>query len=229
MTTYGLVHGAWHGAWCWSALAAELVARGHRAVAMDLPAGDPEAGPEEYARAVVAALDGVEGPVVLVGHSLGGLTIGSVTALRPVDHTVYLCALVPAAGKSWGETRLREPAMDAGFGSEHFDAVAHGGTLANAKGAAEFLYNECPAEAAAAAVARLRPQTYGITSRPQLDFPVTPSTYISARNDRLVLRGWSRASVAKDLAHARWIEIEGDHSPMLGRPAELAGLLDGLA
>ena len=100
-----------------------------------------------------------------------------------------------------------------------------GGTLANAKGAAEFLYNECPPERAAAALTRLRPQTYGITQQPQLDFPATPSTYISARNDRLVLRDWSRASVAKDLPHARWVEIEGDHSPMLGRPAELADLL----
>ncbi len=223
--TFGLVHGAWHGAWCWERLAVELRRRGHNSVAMDLPAGDPTAGPLEYASVVTTALERASGPVILVGHSLGGLTIGSVTAIRPVAHTVYLCALVPKAGQSWGQSRLADPPMDAGFGREHFEPAPGDGTLANAKGAAEFLYNECPAEVAAAAVIRLRPQTYGITQKPQLDFPITPSTYISAGNDRLVLREWSRASVAKDLPHARWVEIDGDHSPMLGRPAELAELL----
>ncbi len=229
MATFGLVHGAWHGAWCWSALGEELEARGHRWVAMDLPAGDAEAGPPEYATAAADALSEVTEPLVLVGHSLGGLTIGGVTALRPVAHTVYLCALVPAAGKSWDESRLQEPPMDAGFGAEHFQPTDGGGTLVNARGAADFLYNECPPATVAAVLPKLRPQTYGITGRPQLDFPVTPSTYVSARQDRLVLPEWSRASVAKDLQHARWIDIDGDHSPMLGRPGELADLLVSIA
>jgi pimeloyl-ACP methyl ester carboxylesterase len=44
MATFGLVHGSWHGAWCWERLVPELEARGHRAVAVDLPAEDPAAG-----------------------------------------------------------------------------------------------------------------------------------------------------------------------------------------
>jgi len=225
MAVFGLVHGAWHGAWCWESLAAQLKERGHRSVAVDLPSEDPEAGPREYAQAVTNSLHGIGEPVILVGHSLGGLTIAGVSALRPVAHTVYLCALVPVAGKSWGDTFLREPAMDAGFGRDHFDPVEPGGTLINAAGAASFLYNECPPDVAQAAVKRLRPQMYGITQQPQLDFPTTPSTYISARHDRLVLPAWSRASVEAQLPHASWVEIDGDHSPMLGRPNELADLL----
>ena len=53
MTTFALIHGAWHGAWCWERLAAELERRGHRAVAVDLPCDDPAAttpsGPEAAA------------------------------------------------------------------------------------------------------------------------------------------------------------------------------------
>jgi len=44
MATFGLVHGSWHGGWCWERLIPELEARGHRAVAVDLPAEDPAAG-----------------------------------------------------------------------------------------------------------------------------------------------------------------------------------------
>src|SRR6202035_3511720 len=68
MATFSLVHGAWHGGWCWDPLRAELEAFGHAVHTPDLPCEDVEAGVEEYA-AVVPAAD------VVVGHSLGGFTI----------------------------------------------------------------------------------------------------------------------------------------------------------
>ena len=43
MTTFALVHGAWHGAWCWDRLIPELENRGHSVIAMDLPSDDPAA------------------------------------------------------------------------------------------------------------------------------------------------------------------------------------------
>ena len=48
MATFGLVHGAWHGAWCWDLLIPELERRGHSAVAMDLPCEDPKASFSDY-------------------------------------------------------------------------------------------------------------------------------------------------------------------------------------
>src|SRR5207245_8677013 len=87
MASFSLVHGAWHGGWCWDLLRAELEARGHAVDAPDLPCEDVAAGVEEYA-AVVPAAD------VVVGHSLGGYTIPHVEALTHV----FLCALVGGAG-----------------------------------------------------------------------------------------------------------------------------------
>jgi pimeloyl-ACP methyl ester carboxylesterase len=54
--TFGLVHGAWHGAWCWERLVPELELLGHRTVAVDLPAEDPHAGLTRYAELTAAAL-----------------------------------------------------------------------------------------------------------------------------------------------------------------------------
>ena len=87
MASFSLVHGAWHGGWCWDAVRAELEARGHVVHTPDLPCDDVTAGVEEYAAAVPPA-------DVVVGHSLGGLTIPYVeaqthvflTALRRRDH-----------------------------------------------------------------------------------------------------------------------------------------------
>jgi len=56
MTTFALIHGAWHGAWCWEPLIPELERRGHRAVAVDLPCDDPAATTMDDAQQVTDAL-----------------------------------------------------------------------------------------------------------------------------------------------------------------------------
>src|SRR3954469_18012012 len=114
MTTFALVHGAWHGGWCWERVAAELAGRGEDAVgaglprgrdaiAPDLPCEDMSAGFEDYADVVVAALENAGDDVVVVGHSLGGLTIPHVATRRPVRRLVFLCALLPAVGRSFAD------------------------------------------------------------------------------------------------------------------------------
>ncbi len=79
MATYVLVHGAFHGAWCWTKLTPELEARGHRAVAFDLPGGGEDKTPIEqvtldaYVERVVETVAQESERVILVGHSLGGI------------------------------------------------------------------------------------------------------------------------------------------------------------
>ena len=98
MTTFCLVHGAWHGAWCWERLVPELEVRGGRVVTPDLPCEDVAAGISAYADVVDAALGDAD-DVVLVGHSLAGATIPLVAARRPVRALVFLCALIPTPGE----------------------------------------------------------------------------------------------------------------------------------
>jgi pimeloyl-ACP methyl ester carboxylesterase len=63
-----------------------LEALGHRAIAIDLPCTDPAATLDDYARTVVEAMAGIDGPVVVVGHSAGGATISLVPERTRVDH-----------------------------------------------------------------------------------------------------------------------------------------------
>jgi pimeloyl-ACP methyl ester carboxylesterase len=86
--------------------------RGHRSIAVDLPAEDPRATFPNYAEIVSATIDAetAEEPV-LVGHSLSGLTIPLVAARRPVSHLVFVCALIPVPGKSLVEQLVAEPNM----------------------------------------------------------------------------------------------------------------------
>jgi pimeloyl-ACP methyl ester carboxylesterase len=234
MTTFALVHGAWHGAWCWERLTPELEARGHRVVAVDLPCDDPAATFETYADVVVKALEGEDERVVVVGHSLAGLTIPLIAARRPVSRLIYLCALVPMPGRSFAEQTALEPdtllpeyqrARDAGalsapdeLGRTHWvdqDAVR------------QVLYADCSERDAAAAFERLRPQAQGPYAHacPIDAFPDTPPrTSIVCSDDRIVSPTRSRA-IATGRLGADLIELPGSHSPFLSRPGDLAEVL----
>ncbi|MDA0566051.1 alpha/beta fold hydrolase [Streptomonospora sp. S1-112] len=123
-----LLPGFWHGTWCWSPVAAELTARGRRAVAVDLPGHGLEARPPASARArpfdpedfatepsltagitlesaTEHLLERVErigggGPCVVVAHSGAGPV--AVQAVEKAPHlfarAVYVCAFMPTAG-----------------------------------------------------------------------------------------------------------------------------------
>jgi pimeloyl-ACP methyl ester carboxylesterase len=96
----------------------ELEARGHRAVAVDLPGEDASATFETYADAVARALEGVDDEVVVAGHSLGGLTIPLVPSRRAVARLVYVCGRVRIPGtqspvRSTSSRRSRAPTSSA--------------------------------------------------------------------------------------------------------------------
>src|SRR5690348_12348497 len=103
MTIFVLVPGAGGQAWYWHRLVPELRARGHEAIAVDLPAGDDAAGFAEYADTVVAAIGDRRDGLVLVGQSMGGFTVPLVAERVPVEAIVLLNAMTPKPGESGGE------------------------------------------------------------------------------------------------------------------------------
>jgi pimeloyl-ACP methyl ester carboxylesterase len=106
--TFVLVHGAWHGAWCWAAVINQLAQLGDRACAVDLPghgmnyANRAEVTLDSYVDSVVAFIEQRNlTDVVLAGHSLGGLTIPGVAVKIPkrIKRVVWATAIVPLDGK----------------------------------------------------------------------------------------------------------------------------------
>src|SRR5689334_12110464 len=107
--TVVLVHGAFHGAWCWSKVVPLLEEAGIPVVAVDLPGHGDSPGPPgdlyDAAAHVRAALDGIAGLKVVCGHSYGGAVITEATADRAdVTQLVYLAALMPDVGETVGAT-----------------------------------------------------------------------------------------------------------------------------
>jgi pimeloyl-ACP methyl ester carboxylesterase len=228
MTTYALVHGAGHGAWCWERLVPRLEKKGHRAVTMDLPCADSTATYNTYADVVIASLARSAGDVVLVGHSLGGLTVPLVAARRPVKSLVFLSALLPIPGQvPFGPDPDAPPQAAPGL-----DLTFHGdGTFSfTPASAATHLYNRCAPADVKWATARLRPQSPAPNSEacPLAAWPDVERTYIACRDDRIVMPDYARYA-ARTRAGIDVTMIDADHSSFLSNPDALADLLISFA
>src|SRR5436305_14459570 len=91
VATFCLIHGNWHDGSCWAPLVERLRARGHEAVAPDLPFDDPTATYARRSQPALAVVAEVTGPIVIVGHSVGSPEAALVAAEREPALLVYLC------------------------------------------------------------------------------------------------------------------------------------------
>jgi pimeloyl-ACP methyl ester carboxylesterase len=229
VTTFGLVHGAWHGGWCWDRVVGELEAAGHRTVAVDLPCEDVGAGATEYAAIVRDALAGADDDVVLVAHSAGGLTIPLVAHARPVARMVFVSALLPRPGRPFAEQSAEEHVLLDGYeaGVEHDAAGCR--RWFDSDVAADRMYNGCSAADAAWAFARLRPQASTMYAEPSplAAWPDVPVVDVRGDEDRIVSPAWAARAVPERLGVEPIVIAGAGHSVMLSHPRELARIIAG--
>jgi pimeloyl-ACP methyl ester carboxylesterase len=232
MTTFALVHGGYHGSWCWEHLSPLLEQAGHDVITMELPLEDGAATFDTYADVVCAALADCGDDVVLVGHSYGGNTIPLVAARRPLRHLVYLCAMIPDIGRSLAEQLIDDPQMlnpvyvqGLSMPDEQLRQV-----WTDLEAARAVFYGDCSEQIAQAAINRLRPQSVYPAIQPcsLAEFPAVKTTYIVCSEDQMLRPEWSRRT-ARDRIGAELIELPGHHSPFYSRPSVLADVLLGLA
>jgi len=225
MSTFVLVHGAFHGAWCWDQVRPDLEAAGHPVIAMDLPCNDPSAGNIRYAQVVAEAIGNAD-EVIVVGHSLAGLTIPLVAGARPVRRLVFLNAFIPIPGEpfrsQFGEPDMFPPSPEATWPVTGDDGLMRW----PAERVIPALYADCPPELSRWAAARLRPQSGTPHSEicPLTSWPDVPSSYILSLQDSAVGPAWSRRAALGRLGTTA-VELPGGHMSMIGHPRELAAEL----
>jgi pimeloyl-ACP methyl ester carboxylesterase len=210
-----LVHGAWHGAWCWDPVVEELQRRGVAVDAVELPLTG-------FADDISVAKDAAEamGPdTILVGHSYAGLVISEAALGVPsVRRLIYLAAMMCEAGEDSSDVLAR-------YDSPLLASVTVTETAVDVDPARarELFYGDSDEEKAEELIAKFRPMPL------ELMVPVTepawksvPSTYVVCTNDRAIPTEAQRwmASRADEV-----VEIHTDHSPFVTRPGFLADLM----
>ena len=216
-----LIHGAWHDGSCWQPLVESLRARGHDAVAPDLPYHDPAAGYEERVRPALDALAGIEGDVVVVGHSLGSGYAPLVAAARPGSLLVHLC---PRLGPFTPPPGAPSPFQEnVPFPAERPDGLS----VWEPEAAAAFMYARLPPDLAQVLAQRLHPVAPPAGEFPLPGHPDVPTELIYAARDEFFTPAFERF-MARELLGIEPIELPGGHFPMLEDPEALAELLVSL-
>ena len=236
MTTFVLVHGASHGSWCWDKVVPLLEAQRHHAVAVDLPGNTyrdfdipaAEVTLDTYADHVCRLLDQLDEPVVLVGHSLGGLTITQTAEYRPekIRTLVYLSALLLRPGEARMPVASRDPeAVRAGLQRDSWTVtddlsavVFHEGSLRSR------FYNDCSDDDFAWAKSMLVPQPSGPLMDPMKttdeNFGRVARVYIECLKDQALLPELQKKMYTK-MPCERVISMDTGHSSFLSAPEEL--------
>ncbi len=234
MATFLLVHGAWHGAWCWDLLVPELEALGHRVRCVDLPGHGFDRTPRSrvtlpgYSQAVCDTAAGAGGQVIAVGHSMGGFVITKACSDMPrlFSGLVYLTAFVPQEGESIANLARRER-------ESRLRACASFGPLSvgiKPGDAASLFFGTCKPETADWAARRLcrqpvRPLLHRLRKRREIE---VPRSYIECTRDCAMSLSFQRAMQAR-AKFARIVSMDTDHSPFLSAPGQLAQHLSDLA
>lgn len=237
MAAIVLVSGAWHGRWCWEKLEPMLEARGHQVIAPELLGMGSDPTPlsdvtlARWADQVAGIVRSQEAPVVLLGHSRGGIVISEVAERVPesIGLLVYLSAFLLRDGQTLGGK-----VAQASGGSRGSFAVPgpDGKTTTVAREAVgTVLYNTTPPELVRRAEAALGAEPMQVFATPlhlsENRFERVSRAYIECLRDNAVPIALQRAMQA-DLPCSRVETLDTDHCPFFSAPDLLAGAIDRL-
>lgn len=213
-----LVHGAFADGSAWNRVTPLLEEAGLDVIAAQIPLNSLEADVETTKRAI----ERLEGPVVLVGHSWGGMVITEAGAQDKVHSLVYVAAFAPNEGQSLGEYIADYPHAD---GLDHLEKDASGYYRLTDKGVAEHFAFDLPEAEIAAIAASQGPINSASLGTPvtQLAWKDKPNFAVVSTQDRMTLTAIQRDQIGK--LNAQSVEVDTSHVPMLTYPDAVANMI----
>lgn len=238
MAHFVLIHGAWHGGWCWEEVVPRLEAAGHSAAAPDLPGhgsdpADPaEASLDAYAARVVQTLEAAPERSILVGHSMGGMPISEAAerAAERVAALVYVAAFLPQDGETLMAIEAHNPrptVPPAAIPSPDERTL----TIPEEKHR-ELFYAQVPEGTMARAQHRLTPQAtaafLGEVRLTPARFGAIPRHYVACTEDGAISHELQRMMIERD-PMVQVHTLASDHSPFYSHSDALVEVLIGVA
>lgn len=240
-STFVLVHGAWQASFVWDKVKAALELQGNKVVKVELLGhGDDQTSVSEitfdgYVKQVTDVIDGLNTPVVLVGHSLGGAIVTQAATMAPqkIEKLVYVAGFIPQSGSSVFDYS----AMDSGTlipSVLEFSSDGNTVTIADPEVNMRDVFCQYGSdEDIDLLVEKLRPEPVAAAGTP-LNYnsdvygTIANKYYIYTTEDKAISYPFQQQMVNE--AHiTKTYKIESGHSPFLSKPNELFQLLNQIA
>jgi len=231
MSIYVLIHGAWHGGWCWKNVIPLLEKKGHKVVAPDLPghgedkSSIPEITLKAYTDRVCQVLDEQSDPVILVGHSMGGVVITQTAEYRPekIKKLVYVTGFLLQNGEFL--LQHAEPDTEALVLPNLIMSEDQSHATVKEEALKEAFYGDCTDEDVEFAKSHLVPQAAAPLATPvsttEENFGRVPRAYIACSRDKAISPSIQEA-LYKALPCEKVISMDTSHSPFFSAPEELS-------
>ena len=234
MSTYVLVHGAWHAAWCWKHVAPILRSAGHQVYTPDLPGhGEDRSAvrpvkPDEYEDAICHLISGLDGPVILVGHSMGGIVISRVAERMPqyASQLVYISGFLLMDGQCINDLEDR---MEGSLAAPNMVLSRDRAFLMLPRNIIRSgFYHDCNESDYEYALARIQPQPLLPFITPikltTENFGSVPRYYIECLQDRAVPPACQRMMYTSTKC-VQIFQLDCGHSPFFSMYNELIAIL----
>ncbi len=237
MATFLLIHGGWHGGWCWDKVKTALEEKGHKVLAPDLPGHGSDATPidevtlERYARATVEFADSVPEKVIAVGHSMTGISNLQAAEYAPeqFEALVFLAAFLLSDGQcllELGELDPENMVLPNLTFSEDQSVMTFNQDAVRAA-----LYADCSDEDVARAHSLLQPQASEPFRAPIHVTPErggsVPRYYIECLQDRAITP-WVQKKMYTENPCEKVFTMDTSHSPFFSQPEKVAGILSSI-
>ena len=237
MSTFILLHGAWHGSWCWKLTKSLLTDQDHIVLTPDLPGSGNDTTPIKkvslslYVKKLVTLINSCNDNVILVGHSMSGIVISAIAEEIPnkISILVYLCAFMPQNNQCLFDIRksdINHSLIELEFSHDNLSHMPKNNCIETA------LYGRCGKEEIEFAKFKLKPQAAIIAqtrvSLSEIKFGAVPKIYIECTEDKALSIHLQREMIK---AHPRTkvYSINADHSPFLSAPKILAEILHNIS
>lgn len=238
--SYVLVHGAWQAPFVWQAVKTNLEKQGNKVIVIELPGhGSNYTSPstitlDVYKQKVIDALSTIDGKVILVGHSLGGMIISSVAEAVPskIEKLVYVAAYLPVSGQTLDKLAHMDPYSQLGpegiliFDNDVYTVDVKQDQIINL-----FIQDGTP-EIQSLVVKNYRKEPLIPFINPvvltEQNFGSVKKAYIKTLQDHVVSPYLQNKMIETGKVESVY-EINTGHSPFLSQPQELSSILTKIA